>query len=89
MRLTDEQRLLRDTAREFAQHELAPHAAERDREARFPTEAITELGRLGFMGMLVPEAYGGAGADHVGYALVMEEIAAGEGAVSTLSLIHI
>jgi alkylation response protein AidB-like acyl-CoA dehydrogenase len=84
MKLTEEQRLLRDTAREFAQHELAPHAAERDREARFPTEAITELGRLGFMGMLVPEAYGGAGADHVGYALVMEEIAAGEGAVSTI-----
>ena len=84
MRLTDEQRLLRDTAREFAQRELAPYAAERDREARFPTEAIAELGRLGFMGMLVPEAYGGAGADHVGYALAMEEIAAGEGAVSTI-----
>ena len=84
MRLTDEQRLLQDTAREFAQRELAPYAAERDREARFPTEAITELGRLGFMGMLVPEAYGGAGADHVGYALAMEEIAAGEGAVSTI-----
>jgi alkylation response protein AidB-like acyl-CoA dehydrogenase len=84
MRLTDEQRLLRDTAREFAQRELAPYAAERDREARFPTEAITELGRLGFMGMLVPEAYGGAGADHVGCALAIEEIAAGEGAVSTI-----
>ena len=84
MRLTEEQRLLRDTAREFAQRELVPYAAERDREARFPTEAITELGRLGFMGMLVPEAYGGAGTDHVGYALVIEEIAAGEGAVSTV-----
>jgi alkylation response protein AidB-like acyl-CoA dehydrogenase len=84
VRPTDEQRLLQDTAREFAQRELAPHAAERDRKARFPTEAITELGRLGFMGMLVPEVYGGAGADHVGYALAMEEIAAGEGAVSTI-----
>jgi alkylation response protein AidB-like acyl-CoA dehydrogenase len=84
VRLTEEQRLLRDTAREFAQRELVPYAAERDREARFPTEAITELGRLGFMGMLVPEEYGGAGADHVGYALAMEEIAAGEGAVSTI-----
>jgi alkylation response protein AidB-like acyl-CoA dehydrogenase len=84
MRLTDEQRMLRDVAREFAQRELAPYAAERDREARFPVEAVAELSKLGFMGMLVPEAHGGAGADHVGYALVMEEIAAGEGAVSTI-----
>src|ERR1700681_4572310 len=74
MRLTDEQRMLRDVARDFA----------RDREARFPEEAVAELGKLGFMGMLVPEAYGGAGADHVGYALALEEIAAGEGAVSTI-----
>jgi alkylation response protein AidB-like acyl-CoA dehydrogenase len=84
MRLTDEQRMLRDVARDFARARLAPSAAERDREARFPAEELAELGRLGFMGMLVPEAYGGAGADHVGYSLVMEEIAAGEGAVSTI-----
>ena len=70
MRLTEEQRMLRDIAREFARTRLAPYAAERDREARFPAEALAELGKLGFMGMLVPEAYGGAGADHVGYALV-------------------
>jgi len=84
MRLTDEQRMLRDVARDFARARLAPFAAERDREERFPAEAVAELGKLGFMGMLVPEAYGGAGADHVGYALVMEEIAAGEGAVATI-----
>jgi butyryl-CoA dehydrogenase len=84
MRLTDEQRMLRDVARDFARTRLAPYAAERDREARFPAEALAELGKLGFMGMLVPEAYGGAGADHVGYALALEEIAAGEGAVSTI-----
>ena len=84
MRLNDEQRMLRDVARDFARTRLAPYAAERDREERFPAEAVAELGKLGFMGMLVPEAYGGAGADHVGYALVMEEIAAGEGAVSTI-----
>jgi butyryl-CoA dehydrogenase len=84
MRLTDEQRMLRDVARDFARTRLAPYAAERDREARFPAEALAELGKLGFMGMLVPETYGGAGADHVGYALAMEEIAAGEGAVSTI-----
>src|SRR5215468_11653458 len=84
MRLTEEQRMLRDVAREFARRELAPNAAEWDREAKFPKVALAELGKLGFMGMLVPEEYGGAGADHVGYALVMEEIAAGEGAVSTI-----
>jgi butyryl-CoA dehydrogenase len=84
MRLTHEQLMLRDVARDFARGRLAPFAAERDREARFPAEALAELGKLGFMGMLVPEAYGGAGADHVGYSLVMEEIAAGEGAVLTI-----
>src|SRR5712671_2496321 len=84
MRLTDEQHMLRDVARDFARRRLAPFAAERDREERFPAEAVAELGKLGFMGMLVPETYGGAGADHVGYALAMEEIATGEGAVSTI-----
>src|ERR1700739_1858881 len=84
MRLTDEQRMLRDVARDFARTRLAPYAAERDREERFPADAMGELGKLGLMGMLVPEEYGGAGADHVGYAVVMEEIAAGEGAVATI-----
>jgi butyryl-CoA dehydrogenase len=84
MRLTEEQRMLRDTAREVAQNLLVPHAAEWDREARFPKETLAELGRLGFMGMLVPPEYGGAGADHVGYALALEEIAAGDGATSTI-----
>ena len=84
MKLSDEQRMLRDLARDFARERLAPYAAERDREARFPADAVAELGQLGFMGMLVPQEYGGAGADHVGYALALEEIAAGEGAISTI-----
>src|SRR5256884_2917614 len=84
MRLTEEQVLLRETAREFARNELAPHAAEWDREARFPAAALAELGKLGFMGMLVPPEHGGAGSDHVGYALMMEEVAAGDGATSTV-----
>jgi butyryl-CoA dehydrogenase len=88
MRLSDEQRMLREVARDFATRELAPHAAEWDREARFPKEALAELGRLGFMGMLVPEAHGGAGADHVGYALALEGIAAGDGATSTIVSVH-
>src|ERR1700731_1822654 len=84
MMLTEEQLLLRDTARDVARNLLVPHAAEWDREARFPKEALAELGKLGFLGMLVPPEYGGAGADHVGYALALEEIAAGDGATSTI-----
>lgn len=88
MRLTEEQRLLQETARQFAQNELAPHAAEWDHESRFPAEAVAELGRLGFMGMVVPPEHGGAGADHVGYALAIEEIASGDGATSTIVAVN-
>ena len=88
MKLTDEQRLLRDTARDVARDLLAPNAAAWDREARFPAEALAALAKLGFMGMLVPEEYGGAGADHVGYALALAEIAAGDGSVSTILSVH-
>ena len=76
--------MLRDVARDFARTRLGPFAAERDREEKFPAEAVAEIGKLGFMGMLVPEEYGGAGADHVGYGLVMEEIAAGAVALATI-----
>ena len=88
MRLNEEQVLLRDTARAFARNELMPHAAEWDRDARFPGEAVAKLGRLGFLGMLVPPEYGGGGADHVGYALAIEEIAAGDGATSTIVAVN-
>ena len=84
MLLTDQQRMIRDAARSFARAELAPHAAEWDREARFPREAVAGMGRLGLMGMLVPDAWGGAGADHVSYALAIEEVAACDGACSTI-----
>ena len=86
--LSETQALIRDAAREFAREKLAPNSAAWDREARFPAEAIAEMGRLGFMGMLVPEAHGGAGADHVAYALALEEIAAGDGACSTVMGVH-
>src|ERR1700722_19842697 len=88
MRLSEDQILLRDTARDVARNLLAPHSAEWDRAARFPKEALAELGKLGFMGVLVPPEYGGAGADHVGYALAIEEIAAGDGSVSTILAVH-
>ncbi len=74
--LTEQQRMIRDAARDFAQKELAPHAAEWDRNETFPAEAVKKLGELGFMGMNVPEQYGGAGLDMVCYVLAMEEISA-------------
>ncbi|KMO35479.1 acyl-CoA dehydrogenase [Methylobacterium tarhaniae] len=86
--LTDDQILIRDTARSFAQERLKPFSADWDREARFPREAIAEMGALGFMGMLVPEEHGGAAVDHVAYALAIEEVAAGDGAVSTVMSVH-
>ena len=84
MLLTEEQTLIRDAARRFAQEQLAPKAAERDRSEAFPVEALREMGELGLMGMLVPTQWGGAGADHVALALALEEIAVGEGATSTI-----
>ena len=86
--LTEDQAMIRDAARAFARDRLAPHAADWDREARFPAEAVREMGELGFMGMLVPEAWGGAGADHVAYALALAEIAAGDGSCSTIMSVH-
>ncbi len=86
--LTDEQRMVRDTARAFAREALAPGAAERDREHAFPTDALRQMGELGFMGMLVPPEHDGAGADHVSYALALEEIAVADGACSTIMAVH-
>src|SRR5579863_7846005 len=88
MMLTAEQESIRDTARAFATERLKPFAAEWDRDARFPKEALAEMGKLGFMGMMVPEEYAGAAADHVAYALALEEIAAGDGACSTIMSAH-
>ena len=68
------QQMIRDTARKFAQDELAPSADERDEREEFPHEAVKKLGELGFMGMMVSEQYGGAGLDTVSYVLAMEEI---------------
>jgi butyryl-CoA dehydrogenase len=88
MLLTDEQEQVREVARDFAQRSLAPHSAEWDSESVFPQAALRELGRLGFMGMTVPPEWDGAGADYVAYALALEEIAAGDGAVSTIMSGH-
>jgi alkylation response protein AidB-like acyl-CoA dehydrogenase len=88
MLLNEEQSLIRDTARAFARERLAPFAAGWDSEARFPKEAVAAMGELGFLGMLVPPEWDGAGADHVSYALALMEVAAGDGACSTIMSVH-
>jgi butyryl-CoA dehydrogenase len=88
MLLTEEQEYIRDTARTFAQRWLAPYSAQWDRDATFPRAALRELASLGFMGMTVPLEWDGAGADYVAYALAIEEVAAGDGAVSTIMSGH-
>ena len=81
--LTDEQRMVRDMARDFAAGELAPHAGKWDLNGGYPDDILPRMGQLGLMGMLVPPEWDGAGEDHVAYALAMEEIAAGDVGTST------
>src|SRR5208337_4641214 len=88
MLLTETQREIRDMARDYAREKLAPTAADRDREHKFPAAEIREMGQLGFLGMTTPEAYGGSDVGAVAYACVLEEIAAGEGACSTILSVH-
>jgi len=88
MQLTETQLMIRDAARSFAREQLLPNAAEWDRTSTFPAAALAEMGKLGFMGMQVPEEWGGAGVDHVAYALAVEEIAAGDGSCSTIMSVH-
>jgi len=85
---TEEHELIRGTAREFAQRALAPHSAEWEAAGKIPREVLREMGALGLLGMTVPPRWGGAGADYVGYALALMEIAAGDGAVSTIMSGH-
>ena len=84
MILTQEQELIRDSMRAFAQERLAPFAAEWDRNHTFPREDLNELAELGALGMVVPEEWGGAGMDYMSLVLTLEEIAAGDGATSTI-----
>ena len=88
MIFNEQQTMVRDMARSFARERLAPFAESWDREHRFPREALAQMGELGFLGMLVPEEFDGAAADHVAYALAIEEIAAGDGATSTIMSVH-
>jgi alkylation response protein AidB-like acyl-CoA dehydrogenase len=73
-RLTEEQKMLQQTIREFAESEIKPLAAEADHSGKFPIETIKKLAELGFMGIPFPEKYGGAGLDYLSYAMAVEEI---------------
>jgi len=84
MVLNEEQRMIRDALRDYARERLAPQAARWDREHHFPQEELKELAALGAFGVAVPEQLGGAGLDYVSLALVLEEIAAGDGGTSTI-----
>jgi butyryl-CoA dehydrogenase len=84
MILTEDHTLIRDAIRAFVQEQIAPHAARWDKEHTFPRDALRGLADLGCFGVAVPEQYGGAGLNYVALALILEEIAAGDGATSTI-----
>jgi alkylation response protein AidB-like acyl-CoA dehydrogenase len=86
--LTDEQREIRDLARRFAAERVAPHAAEWDRDHRFPSEVFAALGQLGLMGVCIPAEHGGAGADFLSYVLVLEELSRADAGVGVTVAVH-
>lgn len=86
--LTDDQRMIVNLAKDFAQAELKPNAAAWDKAGWIPDDIITQMGRLGLLGMVVPEQWGGSYTDYVAYALSVEEISAGDSAVGTMMSVH-
>ncbi|WP_126227700.1 acyl-CoA dehydrogenase family protein [Burkholderia ambifaria] len=86
--LTEEQRMIRDAARDFAIRSLAPHAAEWDREGILPDDVVTQMGELGLLGMIVPGEWGGTYTDYVAYAAAIEEIAAGCASCAAIMSVH-
>jgi alkylation response protein AidB-like acyl-CoA dehydrogenase len=85
---SDDQRMIRDTAREFALQELKPHAAQWDQDGWIADEAIHKMGQLGLLGMMVPDQWGGSFTDYIAYALALEEIAAGCAATAGMVSVH-
>ncbi|MFN3310000.1 MAG: acyl-CoA dehydrogenase [Anaerolineales bacterium] len=85
---TEEHVMIRQTAREFAQNEIAPVAAKFDESGEFPSETIRKMGELGFMGIEVPEEYGGAGMDSLAYVLALEEICKADAAHGTIMSVN-
>ena len=80
--------MIRDSVRAFAAERLAPHAAQWDRDSTFPREQLAEMAKMGLLGVTVPEQWGGAGLDYVSLAVALEEIAAGDGATSTIASVQ-
>ncbi len=85
---TQEQIMIRDMAREFARNELAPRSQKWDEEGWVQDDVIVHMGQLGLLGMTVPEQWGGANVDYIAYALAVEEISAGDGAVGAIMSVH-
>jgi alkylation response protein AidB-like acyl-CoA dehydrogenase len=85
---TEEQRMIRDAAREFAREQLAPNAAQWERDHWIADVAVAQLGELGLLGMVVPEEWGGSYTDYVAYAIAVEEVAAGCAATATMMSVH-
>ena len=81
LELSEEQAAVRRLAREFTEREVAPYAAEWDRAESVDRAVVKKLGALGFLGLTVPEEYGGSGGDHLAYVLVTEELGRGDSAV--------
>ncbi len=86
--LTEEQKMIQETARDFAQNEIAPTVIERDKNAEFPYEIVKKLGKLGFMGMMVDPKYDGAGLDTVSYVLAMIEISKVDASVGVIMSVN-
>lgn len=86
--LSEDQRMIRDMARQFSREQLAPHAAQWDKDGWLPAAIVTQMGELGLLGMVVPEELGGTYVDYVAYALAVEEISTGCGATGALMSIH-
>ena len=86
--LTEEQELIQKTARDFAMDHLRPGVIERDKKAEFPKDQIKMMGELGFLGMMIPEKYGGAGMDTISYCLAMEEIAKADASAAVVMSVN-
>ena len=88
MQFSEEHVLSQDKAKSFAQEQMKPNTSEWDRQGTFPAQALQQMGQLGFMGMLVPEEWGGSATGNLAYVLALEEIAAADGATSAIMSVH-
>src|SRR5215469_10791948 len=86
--LTDEQKQLRRTVREFAEGEILPHVMEWDEASKFPAEIIPKLADMGFLGVIFPENFGGAGMGYLEYAIIIEELSRVDGSVGIIVAAH-